>query len=307
MEISNDKKLGRGLSALLGDSSRTKEARSANIASNAGSNISNDEVQLISVNNIIAGIYQPRKSFDPEQLEQLSNSIRENGVIQPIIVRRADERGTFEIVAGERRFKASKMAGLTKVPVIIKDIDNTQALEFAIIENVQRADLSAIEEAQGYKQLMTEFDYTQEQVAKKIGCSRSHIANILRLLSLPTEVQHLLDQGKLSFGHAKVIMNSENVLELAKQIVENNWTVRDIEAMFKNDKLEVELKSAVTKKSSSKKLASKGQSVNNIEVKLQKIFPENLVKAEYNSQKKKGKITIFFKNLKDIEELVDSL
>jgi ParB family chromosome partitioning protein len=309
MEINNDKKLGRGLSALLGDSSRTKENRSTNVVNNVNnSNSDSDAVQLISVNNIIAGIYQPRKSFDPEQLEQLSNSIRENGIIQPIIVRRADERGTFEIVAGERRFKASKMAGLTKVPVIIKDIDNTQALEFAIIENVQRADLSPIEEAQGYKQLMNEFEYTQEQVAKKIGCSRSHIANILRLLSLPTEVQHLLDQGKLSFGHAKVIMNSENVLELAKQIVENNWTVRDIETMFKNDKLEVELRSDGVKKSSPKnKVSSKGQSVKNIEVKLQKIFPEKLVKAEYNPQKKKGKITIFFKDLKDIEELVDSL
>lgn len=302
MEINNDKKLGRGLSALLGEAK--KDTRVNNQTNN-----DNDSVQLISVNNLIAGVYQPRKHFDQDQLLELSNSIRENGIIQPIIVRKADERGTFEIVAGERRFKAAKMAGLHKVPVIIKDIDNIQALEFAIIENVQRADLSPIEEAQGYKQLMSEFDYTQEQVAKKIGCSRSHIANILRLLSLPTEVQHLLDQGKISFGHAKVIMNSENVLELAKQIVENNWTVRDIETMFKNDKLEVELKSSSIKKTSSvlKNKASKSQSVKHIELKLKKLFPENLVKAEYSSQNKKGKITIFFKNLKDIEELVDSL
>ena len=153
MEINNDKKLGRGLSALLGEN-KTKDSSRVNIPIN-----SHDEsVQLISVNNLIAGVYQPRKYFDQNQLLELSNSIRENGIIQPIIVRRADGRGTFEIVAGERRFKAAKMAGLNQVPVIIKDIENTQALEFAIIENVQRTDLSPIEEAQGYKQLIREFD-----------------------------------------------------------------------------------------------------------------------------------------------------
>jgi ParB family chromosome partitioning protein len=303
MEINNDKKLGRGLSALLGDASKT------NSTTASPNNIDGDSVKLLSINNIIAGVYQPRKSFDQEQLSELSNSIRENGIIQPIIVRKADDRGTFEIIAGERRFKAAKMAGLNKVPTIIKDIDNIQALEFAIIENVQRADLSSIEEAHGYKQLMTEFDYTQQQVAKKIGCSRSHIANVLRLLSLPTEVQHLLDQGKLSFGHAKVIMNSENVLELAKQIVENNWTVRDIETMFKNEKLEVEIKSGGVRKISSapKNKKPQTQSVKNIELKLKTLFPESLVRAEHDKQKKKGKITIFFKDLKEVEELIDSL
>jgi ParB family chromosome partitioning protein len=303
MEINNDKKLGRGLSALLGDSSRTKEVKVNSTVNN------NDSVQSISVNNIIAGVYQPRKSFDQDQLLELSNSIRENGIIQPIIVRKADERGTFEIVAGERRFKAAKMAGLNKVPVIIKDIDNIQALEFAIIENVQRADLSPIEEAHGYKQLMTEFDYTQEQVAKKIGCGRSHIANILRLLSLPTEVQHLLDQGKISFGHAKVIMNSENILELANQIVENNWTVREIETMFRNDRLELEVRSDKVKKISQlpKSKKPQNQSIKNVELKLKQLFPESLVRADYDKQKNKGKITITFKNLKEIEELVDTL
>jgi len=304
MEINNDKKLGRGLSALLGEN-KTKDSSRVNIPINNR----DESVQLISVTNLIAGVYQPRKYFDQHQLLELSNSIRENGIIQPIIVRRADGRGTFEIVAGERRFKAAKMAGLNQVPVIIKDIDNTQALEFAIIENVQRADLSPIEEAQGYKQLISEFDYTQEQVAKKIGCSRSHIANILRLLSLPKEVQELLDQGKITFGHAKVIMNSENAVEIARQIVENNWTVRDIETMFKNDELEVEIKSSIIKKinPTAKNKKNQSQTVKNIELKLKQLFVENLVKAEYNQQKHKGKITIFFKNLKEIEELVDSL
>ena len=299
--MNHDKKLGRGLSALLGEANKAKDTNA--------NNSDNGSVQLLSTNKIIAGIYQPRKSFDQNQLLELSNSIRENGIIQPIIVRKADDRGTFEIVAGERRFKAAKMAGLDQVPVIIKDIDNHQALEFAIIENVQRADLLPMEEARGYKQLMNEFDYTQEQVAKKIGCSRSHIANILRLLSLPIEVQELLDQGKITFGHAKIIMNSENAVEIARQIVANNWTVRDVETMFKNDGLEARTKSATIKKikPTSKNKKDKNQSVKNIESKLKQLFSEKLVKAEYNHQKKKGKITIFFNDLKEMEELVDSL
>ena len=299
MEINNDKKLGRGISALLGESKNN----GISITTNNGAS----SIQLISTSNIVAGVYQPRKSFNQKQLEDLSNSIRENGIIQPIIVRKADERGTFEIVAGERRFKAAKLAGLNKVPVVIKDIDNVQALEFAIIENVQRADLSPIEEAQGYKQLINEFDYTQEQVARKIGCSRSHIANILRLLSLPKEVQELLEQGKISFGHAKLIMNSENPLEIARQIVEHNWTVRDLETMFKNEALEIESELKPKKANYAKVKKSKNQSIIDIETKLKQIFPENLVKAEYNQQKQKGKITIFFKDLKEIAELVDSL
>ena len=299
--MNHDKKLGRGLSALLGEANKAKDTNA--------NNSDNGSVQLLSTNKIIAGIYQPRKSFDQNQLLELSNSIRENGIIQPIIVRKADDRGTFEIVAGERRFKAAKMAGLDQVPVIIKDIDNHQALEFAIIENVQRADLLPMEEARGYKQLMNEFDYTQEQVAKKIGCSRSHIANILRLLSLPIEVQELLDQGKITFGHAKIIMNSENAVEIARQIVANNWTVRDVETMFKNDGLEARTKSATIKKikPTSKNKKDRNQSVKNIESKLKQLFSEKLVKAEYNHQKKKGKITIFFNDLKEMEELVDSL
>ena len=299
--MNHDKKLGRGLSALLGEASKAKDANA--------NNSDNGSVQLLSTNKIIAGIYQPRKSFDQNQLLELSNSIRENGIIQPIIVRKADDRGTFEIVAGERRFKAAKMAGLDQVPVIIKDIDNHQALEFAIIENVQRADLLPMEEARGYKQLMNEFDYTQEQVAKKIGCSRSHIANILRLLSLPIEVQELLDQGKITFGHAKIIMNSENAVEIARQIVANNWTVRDVETMFKNDGLEARTKSNAIKKikPTSKNKKDRNQSVKNIESKLKQLFSEKLVKAEYNHQKKKGKVTIFFNDLKEMEELVDSL
>lgn len=301
MEISHDKKLGRGLSALLGDVRKTGDNNAATTNKDGG-------VQSISVDNIIAGIYQPRKHFDQHQLTELSNSIRENGIIQPIVLRKADVGGTFEIIAGERRFRAAKLAGLTKVPAIVKEINNTQALEFAIIENVQREDLSPIEEARGYKQLITEFEYTQDQVAKKIGCSRSHIANILRLLSLPKEVQDLLDSGKITMGHAKVIMNHDDVINIAKKIVENDWSVRDVETMFRNnDHVEIKAEAKKSNSSTTKPKKAKGQSVKNIEDKLKKLFPENLIKAEYNPQKQNGKITIFFKNLKEIEELVESL
>jgi ParB family chromosome partitioning protein len=304
MEINNEKKLGRGLSALLGESSRINNS----IKINDGS----DAVQMISVDKIIAGMYQPRKSFDQHQLAELSNSIQQNGIIQPIIVRKIDGQNNFEIIAGERRFRAAKMAGMSLVPVIIKNINNAQTLEFSIIENVQRADLSPMEEAHGYKQLINEFDYTQEEVAKKIGCSRSHIANILRLLSLPKEVQDLLAKEKITLGHAKAIMNSKDIAQIAQQIVKNAWTVRDVEAVMKNEALKVNNKSDKGGKSSKAGLSTventkQNQSVKVIEAKLKQLFPEHLVKAEYDKQIKKGKITIFFKSLKEIEDLVESL
>ena len=301
MEINNDKKLGRGLSALLGNADSNNNIK---FIPNHG-----ESVQHIMMSNIMAGIYQPRKHFDHDQLLELSNSIRENGVIQPIIVKKADERGAFEIIAGERRFRAAKMAGLDKIPVIVKDINNAKALEFAIIENVQREDLSLIEEAQGYKQLISEFDYSQEQIAKKIGCSRSHIANILRLLSLPKDVQNLLDQGKITFGHAKAIINRENPSEIAKQIVENGWTVRDLETIFNGGQIKATSKHFNTNTTLSPKNAKqkKNEKTSNIELKLSELFLDSIVRTEYNQQTQKGKITIFFKDLSKIEELINNL
>lgn len=302
-EVNNDKRLGRGLSALLGDSSKNKKPDAVIEDINAN----NEAVQIMPVNKIIAGVYQPRKFFDHEKLTELSESIRENGIIQPIIVRAADERGTFEIVAGERRFKAAQMAGIPKVPVIVKDINNIQALEFAIIENVQRADLSTIEEAHGYKQLMTEFDYTQDQVARKIGCSRSHIANVLRLLLLPEEVQVMLDRGQITFGHAKAIINNDDVLAAAKRIVAENLTVRDTEILFNSNGIAPIPSSSQHKLSKThKQKAAKNQSLTHIEKKLSSLF-DNKVKAEYNASKKKGKITIFYSDLSEVEKIIRKL
>ena len=219
-----EKKLGRGLSALLGDKKPTSE-------------IVNSEsiIENIAIDKIIAGIYQPRHNFDSEGIKELAESIKCNGVLQPIILRKTiDDK--YEIIAGERRFRAVKMAGLHTIPAVIRKVNNHSALEIALIENVQREDLSITEEAVGYKRLMDEFSYTQEEIAKKVGKSRSHIANIIRLLNLPDSVLKHLDNKNLSMGHARAIINSPDPEKLAEMIIANNLTVRHAEDMVKNQK-----------------------------------------------------------------------
>ena len=213
MSIFKQKKgLGRGLSSLIGD---TKSTSTKN---------------KISISEIVRGKFQPRKIFNKESLEELSNSIRERGVVQPIIVRKSKEFiGKFEIVAGERRWLASQNAGLNEIPAVIIEADDIKALEFGIVENVQRSDLNPVEEATGYKRLMDEFDYDQEKVGKFIGKSRAHIANCLRLLSLPKDVISLIESGKITQGHAKVLVGMENANLLARKIVEKKLSVRQAE------------------------------------------------------------------------------
>jgi ParB family chromosome partitioning protein len=211
--------LGRGLSALLGteaeDYASLDKVRTAKEV----------PVELITPNP-----NQPRKSFDLERIDELAESVREKGILQPILVRRKpDEPGHYEIIAGERRWRAAQMAKLHTVPVIIKDFTNSEALEVALIENIQRHDLSAIEEAHGYRQLMEVFNHTQEQLSHLVGKSRAHIANLLRLLKLPKEVQEMLGDGRLSMGHARALINAEDPLQLAKIIIEQGLTVRDAE------------------------------------------------------------------------------
>ena len=219
-----EKKLGRGLSALLGEKKSTTEMIN-----------SESIIENIKIEKIIAGIYQPRHNFDLEGIKELADSIKFNGVLQPIILRKAvDDK--YEIIAGERRFRAAKVAGLTSIPAVIRKVNNHSALEMALIENVQREDLSITEEAIGYKRLMDEFSYTQEEVAKKVGKSRSHIANIIRLLNLPSSVLGYLDNKNLSMGHARAIINSADPEKLAEMIVANNLTVRHVEDMVRDQK-----------------------------------------------------------------------
>ncbi len=213
MSIFKQKKgLGRGLSSLIGDTKSTS--------------IKNK----ISISEIVRGGFQPRKIFNKESLEELSNSIRERGVVQPIIVRKSKEFiGKYEIVAGERRWLASQNAGLNEIPAVVIEADDIKALEFGIVENVQRSDLNPVEEATGYKRLMDEFGYDQEKVGKFIGKSRAHIANCLRLLSLPKDVISMIENGKITQGHAKVLVGMENANLLAKKIFEKKLSVRQAE------------------------------------------------------------------------------
>ena len=225
---SKSRGLGRGLSALMGDMSSNPVERTE-----SSQNISNE--RLVPVEKIYPNPNQPRKTFQEEKLIELANSIKTKGIVQPLIVRK--KRGTkesFEIVAGERRWRAAQRAQIHELPVIVKEFSDIEVLEIAIIENVQRADLNPIEEAIGYKSLMDNFDHTQEGLSKEIGKSRSHIANLLRLLNLPTEVQEFLISGQLTSGHARALVTCENPLSLAKQIISLGLSVRDAERLVRN-------------------------------------------------------------------------
>jgi len=219
------KGLGRGLSSLIGDSSKKIETNK------------------ISINDLTRNQFQPRKNFNKESLEELSNSIREQGVIQPIIVRPSkSSEGKYEIIAGERRWLASQNAGLHEVPVVVLNVNDVKSLEFSLIENVQRHDLSPIEEARGYQRLVDDFNYNHDKLSKFIGKSRSYIANSLRLLSLQDEILLMVEQGNLTAGHARALIGLQNSVELAKKIVQKNLSVRQAEVLarqFKNKKFKL--------------------------------------------------------------------
>ena len=260
------KGLGRGLSSLIGE---TK--------------IENKQNHL-SIGDLIPNKYQPRKIFDEDNLNDLINSIKERGILQPIIVRKSNnDRSKFEIIAGERRWLAAQKAGIHNVPVVITEADDLQSLEFAIIENVQRHDLNPLEEAQGYKRLIDEFSYDQDKVSKFIGKSRSHIANSLRLITLPSEVISLIEGQKLTAGHAKILVGLENASFVANKIVEKKLSVRQAESfvkIFKNKRLK------------SKNI--KDANINDLEASVSNKIGLNV---EIKHKKNKGKIIFEYKDL----------
>ncbi|MEM1003962.1 MAG: ParB/RepB/Spo0J family partition protein [Pseudomonadota bacterium] len=216
--------LGRGLSALMADVTPDADGRSLADARRPD--------MTVPIEKLRANPDQPRRTFRPELLDELAASIKEKGILQPLIVRSV-EGGAYEIVAGERRWRAAQMAQLHDIPVIIRDFNDTEVLEVAIIENIQRADLNAVEEAAGYRQLMDRFGHTQEKLAEALGKSRSHIANLMRLLSLPMDVQTLVTDGKLSAGHARALITADHPSDLAKLVVRNGLSVRATEALVK--------------------------------------------------------------------------
>ena len=225
MSVKNDKRgLGRGLSALMAD---VHLAGPDNMPANRRSEL------LVPIDRLEPNPQQPRLDFNSAELESLADSIRQKGVIQPLIVRRKPGRDAYEIVAGERRWRAAQLAQLHEVPVVVRDLDDSEVLEVAIIENIQREDLNAIEEALGFRQLMTRFGHTQEKLAAALSRSRSHVANLLRLLTLPTEVQDMVRDGQLSAGHARALIGSPKATELAARIVSKGLSVRETERLVK--------------------------------------------------------------------------
>ena len=285
---SKSRGLGRGLSSLMGD------LKNEPLTSNENSESQIVE-KLVPVEKIYPNPNQPRKSFQEEKLIELANSIKTKGIVQPLIVRK--KKGTkesFEIVAGERRWRAAQRAQIHELPVIIKEFTDIEVLEIAIIENVQRADLNPIEEALGYKNLMENFDHTQEGLSKEIGKSRSHIANLLRLLNLPLAVQELLISGQLTAGHARALVTSDNPLAIAKQIISLGLSVRDAERLAKN----------VSEKKVSNKAKTKEKPADTVllEADLSAALKMK-VSINHEEGKEKGLISITYKSLDELDRI----
>ncbi|MDA7831274.1 ParB/RepB/Spo0J family partition protein [Candidatus Pelagibacter sp.] len=269
------KGLGRGLSSLIGE---TKNEIDFN---------------KLSISDLVSNKFQPRKNFDANNLQDLANSIKERGIIQPIIVRKSSENiSKYEIIAGERRWLAAQKAGLHEVPVVITDADDLKSLEFAIIENVQRNDLNAIEEAHGYQRLIQEFSYDQEKVAEFIGKSRSHIANSLRLLTLPDAVLRLIETKKITAGHAKILVGLDNAEFVANKIIEKNLSVRQAENYVKIFKI---------KKKSPK--GSRDINLQSLEISIrEKIGLNVLIKNKKNNS---GSLVFEYKDLDQLNKIIE--
>jgi len=267
--------LGRGLSSLIGDTD------------------TNSSKNKLSISSIVRNKFQPRKVFDKESLDELTNSIRERGMIQPIVVRKSqDKHDKFELVAGERRWLAAQNAGLHEVPVVEVEVDDLKSLEFAIVENVQRDNLNPIEETLGYQRLIDEFGYDQEKVSKFIGKSRSHITNCLRLLTLPKEVIEFIQTNKLSQGHAKVLIGLENATFLAKKIIEKKLSVRQAENLVKIFKTKKILK-----------YISKDSNIRELESSL--IDKTGLNISIKNKKNNIGSISFEYKNLDQLNRIIE--
>ena len=269
------KGLGRGLSSLIGEVKAEPQKNQ------------------ISISDLVPNKYQPRRNFDKSNLEDLTNSIKERGMIQPIIVRQSnDDKTKFEIIAGERRWLAAQKAGLHNVPVVVTEADDLKSLEFAIVENVQRHDLNPLEEAQGYKKLIDEFSYDQEKVSKFIGKSRSYIANSLRILTLPDDVIKLIESQHITAGHAKILVGLDNASFVANKIVEKKLSVRQAETFVQ-----------LFKKKRKKSKISKDTNIIALELSISNKIGLNV--DIQNNKRNKGKISFEYKDLDQLNKIID--
>ena len=268
------KGLGRGLSSLIGE---TKVEQATN---------------KLSISALYPNKFQPRKIFDEDSLSDLEKSIKERGIIQPIIVRKSDENSKYEIIAGERRWLAAQKAGLHEVPVVVTEADDLKSLEFAIVENVQRNDLNPLEEAQGYQRLINDFSYDQEKVSKFIGKSRSYITNCLRILTLPSDVLDLIETKKISAGHAKILVGLENASFVAKKIIEKKLSVRQSEAFVK-----------IFKKKKGLNIKLNDPNIQNLERSISDKIGLNV--SIKNNKKNKGTITFAYHDIEQLNKIID--
>jgi len=275
------KGLGRGLSALFGDDKPNEKL------------VESNKSNMVSISDLSRNPYQPRQNFKEEKLEELSNSIRKNGIIQPIAVRpNKKEAGKYEIVAGERRWLAAQRAGLHKIPVTILELSDVESLEVAIVENIQRDDLNPVEEARGYKRLNEEFKYDHESISKLMSKSRSHVSNTLRLLTLPSDVISMLEEGTLTSGQARPLIGISNASSIAEEIVSNNYSARKVEYLIRNKKGNLKEKKV---DANILKIQEKIQKTLGLKVNIQ------------NKKNNSGKVSIEYKDLDQFELISDLL
>jgi ParB family chromosome partitioning protein len=276
--------LGRGLSSLL---------KEEILPVGTGFTTNN----ILNIDQIEVGKYQPRKNFNEEKLRELANSITSNGLVQPIIVG-PTPNGKYQIIAGERRYRASKIAGLTEIPVIIKNLSNKEILEIALIENVQREELTAIEEAEGYERLIKEFGYTQAELAAAVGKSRSHVANLLRLNNLPDSIKLMINNDQLSMGHARCLIGLENAEELAGKVIANDLNVRQTEELTRKNETSNRIKKQKLEN-------NKDSEVDNDFIILGQSLSEKYgVKVVVENSWNGGKISFHYSNLEELDSIL---
>ena len=281
-----NKGLGKGLAALLGESDIVEKKIDQNF-----------NTEKMSIHYLKPNRFQPRKNFDKKQLEELAQSIKTRGIIQPIVVRKSDEN-TYEIIAGERRWRAAQLAQLHEVPVVKLDVDDALAAEFAVLENVQREGLNALEEANGFDLLMNKFNYTQDQLSEMIGKSRAHIANTLRLKKLPQVIQDMIINGLLTPGHARALIDVEGNVELARNIVNNNLSVRQAEFLAKKTQ---------SIGSSSKKRTTQAEDPNIVSL-VEDIQNKTGMSVSISHKKNKGgRISFEYTNLAQLDHLIKTI
>lgn len=288
-ETTSRRRLGRGLSALLGDDDEDYQELDRT-----------KKLHELPVEQLRPGRFQPRTHFDDDEMDALVESVRSKGILQPILVRRDPvQADTYEIIAGERRWRAAQRAQIHVVPVVLRELSDQEALEIALIENIQRADLSAIEEAEAYQRLIDEFTHTQDALAKVVGKSRSHVANTLRLLTLPQEVQKMVDRGQLTAGHARALVGREDALVLAREIANSGMSVRDIEGRVSTQSGKTKTRKAPTTKSADTVALERDVS-NAIGMKVD-------IKLKGNEDSGRGTLSIAFKTLDQLDDVLRRL